>query len=148
MSFGKASTASQRRNTERKTRDAGGKTSELLSSKMEEKKKKQRTKVNKSPFFVYKRVLDLGDGTDTSTTMDEGVSKIMCENISGCNATVAIAMYSWLMTNVEAWGANQVKTTFFDGDDSGLACVSYENVVLMKSGEQRKISAEFYGRPC
>jgi len=147
MSFGKASTASQRRNTERKTRDAGGKTSELSSSKMEEKKK-QRTKVNKSPFFVYKRVLDLGDGTSTSTSMDEGVSKIMCENISGCNATVAIAMYSWLMSNVEAWGANQVKTTFFDGDDSGLACVTYENVVLMKSGEQRKISAEFYGRPC
>ena len=145
MSFGKAPTTSQRRtnrntvSSERKTKDVGSKTS--AASKSYGSKTQEETT---SPYFIYKRVVDLTD----NTAMDEGISRVQCEDTCGANATAAVALYSWLLRNVKAWGADQVKTSFFDGDESGIACVTYESVVLMKSGEEKTISAEFYGKPC
>jgi hypothetical protein len=147
MSFGKATTRSRRNMTaaERKTarEQASSKvsTNRSYGSKMEESKTTNKSDV---PFFIYKRIVNLED----DTIMDEGASKVSCENAHGCNAAAAIALYSWMMRNVDAWGADQVQTTFFEEDESGLARVTYESMVLMKTGEQQKISAEFYGRAC
>ena len=58
-----------------------------------------------------------------------------------------MALYSWLAQNCSAWGADQVKSDFFDDDSSGLARYTYDSMVMMRSGERVRLSAEFYGRP-
>ena len=146
MSFGKAPKRRQRKNhnighSERKSRDAGSKSSSGSKSSYGNKTEEVSSG---TPYFIYKRVIDLAD----NTAMDEGISRVLCQDQCGANATAAVAMYSWLLRNVQAWGADQVKTTFLGGVESGIACMSYESVVLMKNSEEKTISAEFYGKAC
>ena len=142
MSFGKSTTRSRKNMTADERRAARESAGSKIASNNRSYSSKTEEKSNTTPYFIYKRVLN----TEDDACMDEGASKIQCENVHGCNAAVHIAVYSWMMRNVDAWGADQVKTSFFEEDDSGLARVTYESMVLMKTGEQRNISLEFYGR--
>ena len=147
MSFGKAPkhrlNKSNAATSERKSRDAGSKVGGSKTSYGS--KTQQGERISKgNPYYIYKRVVDLTD----NNTMDEGVSRVLCEDQCGANATSAIALYSWMLRNVKAWGADQVRTTFFEGDQSGIACVRYDSIVLMNNSEEKTISVEFYGKPC
>ena len=97
-------------------------------------------------FFVYKNVQDLGREGE-AISMDQGCAKQVFTSVSGCNAYCALALYSWLGRNCEAWGATEVKCELQESDNSGVARYVYDSMVLMRDGKSIKLYAEFYGRP-
>ena len=97
-------------------------------------------------YFVYKNVQDVGIQSEP-ISIDQGCAKQAFSSVSGCNAYCALALYSWLGRNCEAWGATEVKCELQESDSSGVARYTYDSMVLMRDGRSVHIYAEFYGRP-